>query len=693
LSAADTVVTAGSRYTTTIYARAAERSWIQLQEGQGVTAGAYFDLANGTVGTVSGTGSPTAAITSAGSGWYRCQISWTSVGNAARIRVFLATGDGAAVYSGDGTSGVYLTGAQLELGSTASTYQQIVTPEISFLQYQPQPVMYTDSAGTTPVTAVEQAVGLMLDKSKGLVLGSELVTNGAGTDTTGWASASSFASTMASVSGVFQVTATANFGRQIQAITCVVGKTYQVSAFGRVVSGSNNGFIGIVQSDGSGTPNFLNTSSATFVRLSFYFVATSTTHYISMGSSNAATGVTAYYDISVRELPGNHAFQTSSTKRPVLRARYNLLTFSEQFDNGAWTKDGLNAFGSGSVANTPSTLDPLGGNTADYIQENTSLSKHRTYQFYLLSGISYTFSCYIKAAQRTWAYLNFADTVGNKQAWFNLLNGTIGTVSAGLTASISSVGNGWYRCVVNAAAIAVNANLDVGIANADNSHTYTGDGTSGIFVWGADLRPASQATGLIGPTYQRIAAATDYDVVGFTPRIVFDAFDDALTTNNIDFSSTDKMTVFAGVRKLSDAANQMFAELSADGDSNNGTFYLSQSPLAPADAQFSSRGTANARARLASGFAAPITGVLTGIGDISGDVCTLRINGTQAATSSTDQGTGNYGNYPLFIGARNQTSLYFNGELYSLIGRGASTTAGQIAATEQWVAGKTGVQL
>jgi hypothetical protein len=44
----------------------------------------------------------------------------------------------------------------------------------------------------------------------------------------------------------------------------------------------------------------------------------------------------------------------------------------------------------------------------------------------------------------------------------------------------------------------------------------------------------------------------------------------------------------------------------------------------------------------------------------------------------------------LFIGARNQTLSYFNGNLYSLIGRGAATSAGQISATETWVNSKTG---
>ena len=47
--------------------------------------------------------------------------------------------------------------------------------------------LFQDAAGTTPVTGYEQFVGLRLDKSRGLVLGSELVTNGTfDTNTTGW---------------------------------------------------------------------------------------------------------------------------------------------------------------------------------------------------------------------------------------------------------------------------------------------------------------------------------------------------------------------------------------------------------------------------------------------------------------------------------------------------------------------------
>jgi hypothetical protein len=68
----------------------------------------------------------------------------------------------------------------------------------------------------------------------------------------------------------------------------------------------------------------------------------------------------------------------------------------------------------------------------------------------------------------------------------------------------------------------------------------------------------------------------------------------------------------------------------------------------------------------------------------------LRIDGAQAATSGTNQGSGNFGNYPLFIGARNNAGLFFTGWLTSLIIRGAQSTQSQIEATEAWVNSRTG---
>lgn len=153
------------------------------------------------------------------------------------------------------------------------------------------------------------------------------------------------------------------------------------------------------------------------------------------------------------------------------------------------------------------------------------------------------------------------------------------------------------------------------------------------------------------------------------------------------------MSVFAGVRKLSDAALGMITELSASVGANNGSFYLvGPSGGSQADYSFVNKGTASAGAG-SSGYAAPVTNTLIGLGNISGDLATLRVNGAQVGTNSADQGTGNYGNYPLYIGRRNNASLPFNGQMYSMIIVGKAVTAGELSSTEKFVASKTGVTL
>lgn len=162
------------------------------------------------------------------------------------------------------------------------------------------------------------------------------------------------------------------------------------------------------------------------------------------------------------------------------------------------------------------------------------------------------------------------------------------------------------------------------------------------------------------------------------------------TAAAVNFSATDEMSVFAGVRKVSDAASGVVIELST-GTLNNGMFSL----FAPSDSTFefgfASRGagtTAVSRIDNAA-YAAPFFAAQTGLSDISTDTALLRLNGTQVATSATDQGTGNYGNYVTYFGARAGTSLFFNGLMFSTIIRGALTSGTLLTRTEQYVARQT----
>jgi hypothetical protein len=95
--------------------------------------------------------------------------------------------------------------------------------------------LFQDSAGTTPVTAVEQPVGLILDKSQGLVLGAELVANGTfDSGTTGWDVPASYG--WAVGSGV--ATGTATSASLVSLTTSVQGRAYLVEFDYTHVSGT-----------------------------------------------------------------------------------------------------------------------------------------------------------------------------------------------------------------------------------------------------------------------------------------------------------------------------------------------------------------------------------------------------------------------------------------------------------------------
>ena len=180
--------------------------------------------------------------------------------------------------------------------------------------------------------------------------------------------------------------------------------------------------------------------------------------------------------------------------------------------------------------------------------------------------------------------------------------------------------------------------------------------------------------------------------------LAFDGVDDAMVTGAIDFTGTDKVSVFSGVRKLDDSSFGILYELSSNTNSSNGSLWASpgysgRGSDSGAFWSASGKGTALQNATTSETFSAPQTVVQTHLVDISGDTITLRINGTQEAQTSDDLGTGNFGSYPLFIGARNQSSLYFKGNLYGLIIPGKAALADEIASTEAYMAAKSGVTL
>jgi len=108
-------------WTVSVYAKPKERSWFAIVVDGASGAGAFFDASNCTVGTVSP--GVTAAVASVdANGWCRASATRTTGAGANHGDIYLASADNTAVYNGDGTSGMYFTGAQVELGAEATPY-------------------------------------------------------------------------------------------------------------------------------------------------------------------------------------------------------------------------------------------------------------------------------------------------------------------------------------------------------------------------------------------------------------------------------------------------------------------------------------------------------------------------------------------------------------------------------------------
>lgn len=174
----------------------------------------------------------------------------------------------------------------------------------------------------------------------------------------------------------------------------------------------------------------------------------------------------------------------------------------------------------------------------------------------------------------------------------------------------------------------------------------------------------------------------------------FDGSDDFLVTSSINFTATDKISLFAGVVKFATSV-RILCELSADMNTNAGSFYLVAPETADGRYGFKSRGSGLSNAAmtaLSSATSANDAAVISASGNISEDTNKIRRNAV--ATSSTyELGVGNYGNYPLYIGRRAGSSLPFNGHLYSLIGVARLSTDAETTNLEKAIAKNVGVTL
>ena len=193
----------------------------------------------------------------------------------------------------------------------------------------------------------------------------------------------------------------------------------------------------------------------------------------------------------------------------VEEQRTNLLLRSEEFNDASWAKVNVTT-----TANT--TTAPNGTITADSVTPNTATSLFYTQQnVTTTASTTYTWSVYVKANGFSWVFLDAFDG-SNHRTWFDLTNGVTGTVEAGNTSTITSVGNGWYRCTLTRSSAGGSTSYAVAIVSGNNSLNGTGNSSNGIYLWGAQLEAGSgPPTSYIGPT-TTAAATRNADVAQIT---------------------------------------------------------------------------------------------------------------------------------------------------------------------------------
>ena len=449
--------------------------------------------------------------------------------------------------------------------------------------------LYQDSTGTTPCTAVGDPIGLVLDTKNGTPqLGPELVTNGDFSDgATGW-----------TVDGDDWVISTGAATKK------TVG--YANGYFYRIVNTTGKPTIRVdvtvsVNTTDSGLNLNYNGSSYTVstIKTGIYSFTISggANANLKIRNHTSSAGQLVITNISVREIPGNHLTQSTSTKRPVL---------------GRMPATGVrNLLVNTATLSTQNVTTVAGSYTIQFTGAG-SVTASGTYSGTLTNG--QTFTC------------------------------TAGTLTLTVSGSVT------------------NAQLEAG----------------------------STAT-----AYQKVGAAYDITESGVASvyTAYFDGVDDCLVSPSIDFSGTDKSTIWAGYsRRLNTAGRKGLVYAVADPNIAISSFGFS-TPGDPNTAYLEIRGTQKS-AQLFGAVAD--TYVATAEYDLAGgsyaNNTKLRLNGSQIsgdASANPTTGGGSFGAGPVTIGALPGEIGCFGGFLNAACTRGAATDAATVTSMEKWLAART----
>ena len=223
-------------------------------------------------------------------------------------------------------------------------------------------------------------------------------------------------------------------------------------------------------------------------------------------------------NVSVRQVvDGDFDFTRSSyatrvnSQGLIEKERSNLLLQSNNFDT-TWgytrvsVSSGQSGYDGTNDAWSLISTSPESGAASHYLRQTVNFSGVHTVSFYL------------KAGTKNWSRLLFL-TGSNPRADFDLSsNGTVHNIGGGaITADITDVGSGWYRCSITAV-LSGSTPIYLYIAQGNNNTDFVGDNTAGIYIQDAQLEQGLVATDVIETTTSAVYTGITDNV----PRLDYD---------------------------------------------------------------------------------------------------------------------------------------------------------------------------
>ena len=207
------------------------------------------------------------------------------------------------------------------------------------------------------------------------------------------------------------------------------------------------------------------------------------TEYIDSGSSTGKAGLT------IDEPRFNYpALGSGCPKLLMEQKRINHLIHSEYFGNSTYTVGGASLSANAAIS-------PEGVKNAYELIENSADSNHQfnmVGQVNVAAGDTITYSVFVKANTRDYVRLRFDNDDNSPRMWVDLTDGSISAIDSTDSASgeVTELKNGWYRAALTLTCATARANCTPQIfiqKDSGNQTTYQGDGSSSIYIYGAQV--------------------------------------------------------------------------------------------------------------------------------------------------------------------------------------------------------------